>query len=34
MMKRGNGLQQEYPVLENNFQRKTPLPPRHLEDRS
>ena len=33
-MKRGNELQQEYPVLENNLQRKTPLPPHHLGDRS
>ena len=34
MMKRGSGLQQEYLVLENNSQRKTPLPPRHLGGRS
>ena len=34
MMKRLNGLQQEYPVLENNLQRKTLLPPRHWGDRS
>ena len=33
-MTRGNGPQQEYPVLENNSQRKIPLPPRHLEGRS
>ena len=29
MVKRGSGLQQEYPVLENNLQRKTPQPPSH-----
>ena len=34
MMKRGSGLQQEHPVLENNSQRKTPLPPLRLGGRS
>ena len=34
MMKRGSELQKEYPVLKNNSQRKTPLPPRHLGGRS
>ena len=34
MVKRGSGLQQEYPVPENNSQRKTPLPPRHSGGRS
>ena len=29
MVKRGNELQQEYPVLENSSQKKTPPPPRH-----
>ena len=29
MVKRGNVLQHEYPVLENSSQRKTPPPPRH-----
>ena len=33
-MTRGNGPQQEYPVLENYSQRKILLPPRHLEGRS
>ena len=32
--KRGSRLQQEYPVLENNLQRKIPLPPHHLGGRS
>ena len=29
MVKRGNELQQEYPVLENSSQKKTASPPSH-----
>ena len=28
-VKKGSGLQQEYPALESSSQRKTPLPPHH-----